>query len=249
MDYEDSTEVSNPDAPQIAITVKQMDLKQTSTPTSMDFAASSEAWMANKVRKGYVYAYRCAAFESDGRRCRNAPAKNPVTNSLCRRHLKESQTQQQLATCLRQQEEVATLSESIRTSVTERVWLNLAEKWKTAATHSLELNAVVLEEGGSSEAVPEFEYLVAFDKWKTYLLPEDCHDLPTFYEELIHYEHERFVPSGSSGSRIDNVPIKFEPRHFSFPWNYIYFLPLEIRESQHVKEMLRLWLQESKGGL
>jgi hypothetical protein len=91
MDYEESTEVSNPDAPQIAVPMKQMDLKRTpeSTETAIDFTAASAAWLANKVQKGYVYVYRCAAFESDGKRCRNAPAKDPVSNSLCRRHLKE----------------------------------------------------------------------------------------------------------------------------------------------------------------
>lgn len=94
MDYEESTEVSNPDAPKIAVEFKEV--ARTSATTNMteelsvDFEESARAWMANKVRKGYVFVYRCSASEEDGSRCRNAPAKDPTCNSLCRRHLAKS---------------------------------------------------------------------------------------------------------------------------------------------------------------
>jgi hypothetical protein len=91
MDYEESTEVSNPDAPKIAVEFKEWLLPPALTnkvTDPVDFEESSRAWMANKVRKGYLFVYRCSATEEDGRRCRNAPAKDTACNSLCRRHLR-----------------------------------------------------------------------------------------------------------------------------------------------------------------
>ena len=104
-----------------------------------------------------------------------------------------------LALCLKQQEEVKGLIESIRSSVAEGPWLGMAENWAGKTIHSLELRAVAIEEGkegeeenGESETL--IQKLQFLDKWKTVLIPELMLFLSVVLitlKALIYYDKSR----------------------------------------------------------
>lgn len=51
------------------------------------FDQSSEAWMANKIRKGHSMAYICTAFTKEGNPCkRSALMKDVMSEHFCKQH-------------------------------------------------------------------------------------------------------------------------------------------------------------------
>ncbi len=51
------------------------------------FDQSSEAWMRNKMRKGYSMAYVCIALTQEGKSCKRASIiKDATSDHLCKQH-------------------------------------------------------------------------------------------------------------------------------------------------------------------
>jgi len=54
----------------------------------IDFDEASNAWHANKIRKGYMFYYRCAAIQKNGNQCAK-----PVLDqckTVCKLHIKSA---------------------------------------------------------------------------------------------------------------------------------------------------------------
>jgi hypothetical protein len=63
--------------------------------TAAFFDASSEAWHANKIRRGHCYVYKCEATTLAGTHCKHpaatASAADPsATKHLCKTHFKSN---------------------------------------------------------------------------------------------------------------------------------------------------------------
>jgi hypothetical protein len=54
----------------------------------IDFDAASAAWVANKIRCGASYAYRCTAIRKTGKQCTQKALSRPTPNILCVSHTK-----------------------------------------------------------------------------------------------------------------------------------------------------------------
>jgi hypothetical protein len=97
MEFDDSTHITNPGVQQSIVLIQETVLKPVYTRvsfppiTSQQFDESADAWMANKVRKGAMFHYRCPQRTEAGAPCKNAPSKREGANGLCLTHLKQQE--------------------------------------------------------------------------------------------------------------------------------------------------------------
>ncbi len=65
---DESTHVTNPSI-SIDLPLPRHVLPPRQNPVAIDFDEASRAWYANKVRKGYMIYYRCAAIQKNELQC------------------------------------------------------------------------------------------------------------------------------------------------------------------------------------
>ena len=84
--YDDSNHVTNPSV-STHLEIKRLSLQTICKPAKevdIDFNAASTAWLANKIRKGEQFYYRCTAIQKNGNQC----IKKSTANQRCKMHSK-----------------------------------------------------------------------------------------------------------------------------------------------------------------
>ena len=86
---DDSTHVTNPNISTDLLPPRQILRPRRKYPDpDIDFDESSRAWYENKVKRGYMIYYRCAAIQKNGNQC-----VKPVLDqckTVCKLHLKSA---------------------------------------------------------------------------------------------------------------------------------------------------------------
>lgn len=89
--YDDSTHITNRNAPRPTIKYKTHIRSPLPTSVFIDFDAASAAWMANKVRRGPSMCYQCTAIKKDGHPCSKAILSHDgIDQFLCKTHARFS---------------------------------------------------------------------------------------------------------------------------------------------------------------
>ena len=82
---DNSNHVTNPST-SIELLPPRQTLGQRSPDAIIDFDEASTAWHANKIRKGYMIYYRCAAIQKNGNQC--AKPVLDQSKTVCKLHIK-----------------------------------------------------------------------------------------------------------------------------------------------------------------
>ena len=80
---DDATHITNPSISP-TVMIHQASALRLGEPVTLDWDAASDAWSANKVRRGLQWAYRCTAIQKNGLHC----AKVVYRKNLCKMHSK-----------------------------------------------------------------------------------------------------------------------------------------------------------------
>jgi len=83
---DDSNHVTNPSIQTPESQYPRQILGSRGEISPIDFDAASAAWYANKVRKGYMIYYRCAAIQKNGCQCAKPVLDQKKT--VCKLHIK-----------------------------------------------------------------------------------------------------------------------------------------------------------------
>jgi len=85
---DDSTHVTNPNISTDLLPPRQVLPRRKNPDPDIDFDGASHTWYENKVRRGYMIYYRCAAIQKNGNQCAK-----PVLDqcrTVCKLHLKSA---------------------------------------------------------------------------------------------------------------------------------------------------------------